>query len=246
VYGRYRPPVTQRPLYHSHAWAYDAVVARPGGPEARAVAAALEGRCRTVLDAGCGSGRYAAELARLGFRVTGVDRSEELVAIARERAPRAVFDVGDLCTWTPADRFDAALCRGVLNDCITDGERGGVVAGLRRAVRDGGVLVADVRDWEPSVAHYREHPVFERRAVTERGLVEFRSTTEIESERRILRVRERISVDGVGADNAFAMRCWTRAEFEAALRDAGFADLDFDALAPRRADRLVVVARATP
>ena len=37
---------------------------------------------QTVLDVGCGPGRHALALARRGFRVTGVDASEEFVALA--------------------------------------------------------------------------------------------------------------------------------------------------------------------
>ena len=40
-----------------------------------------------VLDAPCGHGRHAVELARRGFRVTGLDRSAELLARARSARP---------------------------------------------------------------------------------------------------------------------------------------------------------------
>jgi SAM-dependent methyltransferase len=42
-----------------------------------------------VLDLCCGPGRHAVELARRGFRVTGVDRSPFLLGKARERAAGA-------------------------------------------------------------------------------------------------------------------------------------------------------------
>lgn len=41
----------------------------------------------SVLDAGMGGGRLCAELDRLGWGVTGVDASSEMVALARERLP---------------------------------------------------------------------------------------------------------------------------------------------------------------
>ena len=40
-----------------------------------------------VLDGGCGTGRVAAALHRMGHRVIGVDRDAGLVEIARERYP---------------------------------------------------------------------------------------------------------------------------------------------------------------
>jgi len=39
----------------------------------------------TILDLGCGTGGHAFPLARRGYRVTGVDRSAEMLAHAREK-----------------------------------------------------------------------------------------------------------------------------------------------------------------
>ncbi|HEX9406551.1 MAG TPA: class I SAM-dependent methyltransferase, partial [Thermoanaerobaculia bacterium] len=52
---------------------------------------------RTILDLGCGEGGYSRELARRGARVTGVDGSERLVTVARERAHSERVDVQYVC-----------------------------------------------------------------------------------------------------------------------------------------------------
>jgi len=49
-----------------------------------------------ALDAACGTGRYAADLAARGHRVVGVDSSAEMLGLARARVPRGAFLVGDL------------------------------------------------------------------------------------------------------------------------------------------------------
>ncbi len=46
-----------------------------------------------ILDVGCGAGTNALYLARLGYRVTGVDVADGAVAAARSRAERAGLDV---------------------------------------------------------------------------------------------------------------------------------------------------------
>jgi len=55
----------------------------------------------SVLDVGCGTGRHAIELARRGYRVTGVDISPSLVAYANElsrenQLENVAFVVGDM------------------------------------------------------------------------------------------------------------------------------------------------------
>ena len=242
--------MSARPLYHSFAWAYDAVVASPGGPEAQAIAAALHrrgvGPGAALLDAGCGSGRYSVELAAEGFEVTGADRSEELVALARDRAGGGTrFVVADLCDWSLRERFDAVLCRGVLNDLVDDADRQAAFGGLRRALRPGGVLVLDVRDWDASVDHYTRSPNFERSAETDHGALLFTSSTALDIDRRLLLVHERVALDGGQPQEFdFVMRPWTPTELEAALGDAGFAHVELQPpdLRPARADRIVAIA----
>src|SRR3954464_14079634 len=79
-----------------------------------------------LLDAGCGTGRYARELARRGYAVEGVDRSAELIEIAKQSAcsdgNSVSFRVGDLLA-VPAARYDGILCRGVLNDFVHEDAR---------------------------------------------------------------------------------------------------------------------------
>lgn len=46
-----------------------------------------------ILDVGCGTGNFSLELARLGVRVTGIDISEAMLAIARRKAEAAGLDI---------------------------------------------------------------------------------------------------------------------------------------------------------
>jgi SAM-dependent methyltransferase len=65
------------------------------------------GSGRSVLDCGCGAGRFVRLAADQDAAVAGIDASAELVAIARARCPHADLQVGDLeaLPW-PDDSFD--------------------------------------------------------------------------------------------------------------------------------------------
>src|SRR5262245_45411545 len=52
----------------------------------------------TVVDLGCGSGVFASEVSRAGYSVFGVDSSEAMVAIARQRSPESTFQVGSFAS----------------------------------------------------------------------------------------------------------------------------------------------------
>ncbi|HEU5182783.1 MAG TPA: class I SAM-dependent methyltransferase [Candidatus Polarisedimenticolia bacterium] len=70
--------------------------------------------CR-VLDAGCGTGTLALELAQRGYRVAGMDLSEAMIAVARRKdsAGKVAWRVGDITTAGPAPGdgpYDLVTC----------------------------------------------------------------------------------------------------------------------------------------
>jgi len=62
-----------------------------------------------VLDVCCGSGHVTKELVKRGYRVTGVDNSADLIALAQQQLPGADFQVQDVCSMSLAQHYDAAL-----------------------------------------------------------------------------------------------------------------------------------------
>ncbi|MGV9842823.1 class I SAM-dependent methyltransferase [Streptomyces fungicidicus] len=77
----------------------------------------LPERAGDVLDLGCGTGSLALLAAGQGHRVTGVDRSPAMVALAREKlgGRDAVFLVGDAAAPPVGEeRYDTVLVRHVL------------------------------------------------------------------------------------------------------------------------------------
>jgi SAM-dependent methyltransferase len=64
-----------------------------------------------ALDAACGTGRHAAELARRGYEVDGFDLTPEMLVIARSTVPAGRFAEGDLLAIPFADdSFDVVVC----------------------------------------------------------------------------------------------------------------------------------------
>jgi SAM-dependent methyltransferase len=53
---------------------------------------------RTLYDIACGTGNLSIPLARLGYRVTGLDLSEEMLTLARRKAVEAGQEIEFICT----------------------------------------------------------------------------------------------------------------------------------------------------
>jgi 2-polyprenyl-3-methyl-5-hydroxy-6-metoxy-1,4-benzoquinol methylase len=107
----------------------------------------------TVLDVGCGAGRFAVPLAERGARVVGLDVAEEMVALAKRRAAeagvgaRCEFLAEDFLSWSPGERFDLSLAVGVF-DYLAEAEP----LLEKMASETKGTLVASFpRRWHPLV-----------------------------------------------------------------------------------------------
>jgi len=100
-----------------------------------------------ILDIGCGTGRHAVELARRGYRVTGIDLSPSQIERARAKAAAAGvapdFRVGDARALPYDAEFGLAvmLCEGAFALMETDEMNFEILRGAARALRPGGKLV---------------------------------------------------------------------------------------------------------
>lgn len=96
---------------------------------------------KSVLDAGCGTGRVAVELARHGIEVVGVDPNGSMIATARERGPALDFRVADMTSLDLDRTFDVVVMAGNVPIFAAPGTQGALVAGCAHHLDDG-VLVA--------------------------------------------------------------------------------------------------------
>ena len=97
---------------------------------------------RSVLDAGCGTGRVAIELARRGIDVVGVDVDPAMLAVAHGKAPDMAWVLGDLAAVDLGRTFDVVVLAGNVMIFLAPGTEAAVVANLARHVSPGGALVA--------------------------------------------------------------------------------------------------------
>jgi SAM-dependent methyltransferase len=101
--------------------------------------------CVTALDLGCGVGRWSQQLARAGYRVTGVDFSAHMIEQARARAAvnaaNCDFSVANAVELALGRRFDLILCVTVLQHILDPGAARQAIAALAAHLAAGGTLV---------------------------------------------------------------------------------------------------------
>lgn len=104
----------------------------------------VEPGCR-VLDLGCGNGRLYTVFADSGVSYLGLDNSEELIKIARERFknnPEVKFDLADLAELSlPAANFDLVLAIAALHHLPDSYLRRQILKQIFQTLKPGGRLV---------------------------------------------------------------------------------------------------------
>jgi cyclopropane fatty-acyl-phospholipid synthase-like methyltransferase len=125
-----------------------------------------------LLDVPCGNGRLSFELARRGYRVTGIDLSEEFIEEAKSVAldPRArntggtpapQFLLGNMSRVQGQAIYDGAYCFGNSFGFLEYSDMESFLAGVARALRPGARFVVEtgmaaesiITKFEPEAAH---------------------------------------------------------------------------------------------
>src|SRR5690625_1460976 len=105
-------------------------------------------KCSKILDLGCGRGRHAINLSRKGYRVTGIDLSEQAITTAREKARASHiedihFEVRDMRNPLP-ETFDAVVnLFTTFGYFKSDAENVSVFDSVRQMLVPGGIFVLD-------------------------------------------------------------------------------------------------------
>ena len=107
----------------------------------------------SVLDLGCGVGRHSLELARRGFRVTGVDRTRKYLDGAIEKAKKEGLGIEfvqeDMRTFCRPDTFDVVINMFTSFGYFEDPEEDRhVVTNIYRSLKSGGILLLETNGKE--------------------------------------------------------------------------------------------------
>jgi predicted TPR repeat methyltransferase len=177
-------------------------------------------RVRTVLDVCCGTGLLAEELIARGYRVVGVDASEAMLDVARERlGPEVVLRRMTLPDLIVDGDFDAAVCTFDGLNYLTLEELRLTMGEVALHLRPGGWLVFDLHTDQmmeftlsnPVVAGEAAGNAFVIHSLVDRGARTCDTRIELTRAR-----------DGDPFSEQHRQYFHTDAEVGAALQDAGF------------------------
>jgi SAM-dependent methyltransferase len=181
----------------------------------------------TVLDLCCGSGHVTSELVKRGYKVTGIDNSAELIALAMRDLPGVDLRVQDAADLHLEGRYDATLSTfDSLNHILGIESLRRVFEGVCRTLQRGGLFVFDMNLEEAYSMDLREWSV----DIKEQSVGMVRGKYDPASKRAFT---ELIWFVKIGNDNLWRQhrsiveqRCYPLSDIVFALNEAGFRHIE--------------------
>jgi SAM-dependent methyltransferase len=211
------------------------------------------------LDAGCGTGRHLLPLRTAGHEVVGLDLSEAMLAVAQARLTQAGLWAslvrGDVRTLPFGQAFGGVLCLdSLLPLLLSDEDLTATLAGIRRGLRLGGLLIAEIYDYpgtlgeEPLGPHISRFPAAWGRVIV-------REKHRYEQAAGFWYMTQELTVLRGGRPKQFTLEHCLRIRsadvYAAALEEAGFTILQLFPFYPgsppytRNELRMIFVARSS-
>ena len=129
-------------------------------------------RVKTILDLGCGTGGHAVILGRRGYHVAGVDRSREMIGIARRKVKGKKLSVefiqGDITDINLHRKFDAVISMfAVMSYQTTNASIAGACSAAASHLASGGLFIFDC--WHGSAVMTEKPGMRMKEIVTDEG-----------------------------------------------------------------------------
>ncbi|MBN1154803.1 methyltransferase domain-containing protein [candidate division KSB1 bacterium] len=178
-----------------------------------------------ILDLCCGSGHIAKKLTELGFQVTGIDSSAEMLVLARKNADHVDFKLDDARTFNIPNLFDLVISMSdSLNHIMKKEELDFVFKNVYNSLRDGGTFIFDLtmedgyqRNWKGYQSNIIDDSIVCAIA------------TSYESPDKVGKFHATIfnrNDEWKRTDVTLYQRCYSRDELVSGLERAGFVDID--------------------
>ncbi|MFH1336923.1 MAG: class I SAM-dependent methyltransferase [Candidatus Zixiibacteriota bacterium] len=132
-------------LYHDLSWMWEILVSEEEYiPEAEFVKKMVKmyqkGEGNELLDVGCGGGHHDLFLKK-DFKVTGIDKNENMLEFARRRNPEVEYHWGDMQTFRLNRKFDVIMAMDMIMYNLTYSDLEKTLVNFSGHLKTGGVMI---------------------------------------------------------------------------------------------------------
>ena len=199
---------------------------------------------KSILDVACGVGRHSIPLAKLGYKVTGIDYSLYQLKVARKEAKlnksTVSFYLKNANSFSFPSKFDAAICMwSTLGEEPMIYQK--VIKNVHKVLKKGGVYVVDNKNWE----NVNKKEKVREDLIKKPGFILKRKMWDRYTEN--FRVRQAVfEIDSKKYDELCVTHTLNTIQWKEALKEGGFKKFevlhDYEKYYKKRAKRVQIVA----
>jgi SAM-dependent methyltransferase len=195
---------------------------------------------RNVVDLGCGTGQHDVEFAKAGFEVTGLDLSNDMVALANQRRDaagpvlkkRLTFLQGDARSVRLDYKVDAVVALfHVMSYMAREGDFEAALRSARFHLKSSGIFMFDFWHGPAVIADPPERR--ERLAVADDVRIKRITTPDWDADKQIVHIRYDIEKTNIASNvvevdtETHVLRYFFETEIKAMLSQTGFELVEF-------------------
>ena len=212
-------------------------------------------KTKEILDLGCGTGRFAIELAKRGYKVTGLDITEEMLKVARQNAKKAKikikFTYGDIRNFDLKKKTSIIWARGSIGDLTNMQDIKKALINIRKNLSKNGLFIFDVRDYNDHLKKHAKGYVYDTRIYQKKDVkVIFNFKLALNKRTKIANIRDTVMIESTnGVQNSkgyHKFRYYTKNELIALVTATGYKIIKVLSSYPSAKEnkpRLIVIAQ---
>ena len=184
-----------------------------------------------ILDLGCGTGRFSIELAKRGYKITGLDIADEMLEVAIANARKANVNIrfikGDIRSFRLGNKIDIIWARGSIGDLMGINDVKNAINNVRNNLSKKGLFIFDVRSDENIVGERSGRSKHEAR-IFKKGnkTIMFKFKRDVSRRSKIVTIKAEIIVKSRNHVDKYKashmMRYYNKEEITELLFDTGF------------------------
>jgi len=172
-----------------------------------------------ILSLGCGTATHDALLAKKGFKITGIDKSEEMLEIAKEKTRNLPIELklSDVSNFYLDKKFDFAMAMfNVVGYQIENNSMEGMLKSTSNSLKEGGLFVFDCW-YGPAVL--KDRPFDKDKEIE--GVIR-KTKQKLDIENNLLNINFQVFKGEKILEEDHKMRFWTLPELKYFLKKGGF------------------------
>ena len=190
---------------------------------------------KEILDLGCGTGRFTMALAKRGYRIQGLDVSDEMLKVAKANAKKRNLKINfirtDIRNFKLKRKANVIWARGSLGDLLKLSDFKRALKNIKNNLSKNGIFIFDVRDYLYYLKLVKDGPLQGTR-VFKRGnrVLTFRTLQHLNKKTKVAEIKTEVMVkspkDIIRFRVDHGLKHYTKNELEKLLSAAGLKILE--------------------